>query len=223
VLVVGAGEMGRRAARALVARGAALFVASRTPERAAVLAGDVGGRAVPFDPGAEVLRDVDGVMVALTGAWPLSPGSRQALTQSAAWIVDLSAPPAIEGWLAEALGRRLTTVDMLAEPALSTVSEPLMRRLEELVEATVAEHMAWTGRGSRREVTRALAARASQAQAAELAALWRRLPGLPPEQRAEVVQMARHLAERLLRDPLEQLDRDTDGQREIAARELFRL
>jgi hypothetical protein len=35
--------------------------------------------------------------------------------------------------------------------------------------------------------------------------------------------MAHHLTERLLRDPLEQLDKDSDGRQARAARELFRL
>ena len=53
--------------------------------------------------------------------------------------------------------------------------------------------------------------------------LWRRLPDLDPEARDAIERMTRHLAERLLRDPLERLGRDTTGSTEQAVRDLFAL
>jgi len=50
VLVLGAGEMAEKTARALLSRGARSFViAGRSFERAQILANEFGGRAVPFD------------------------------------------------------------------------------------------------------------------------------------------------------------------------------
>ena len=69
----------------------------------------------------------------------------------------------------------------------------------------------------------ALADRANAAREAELAELWRRLPGLDPESRGAIDAMARHLAERLLREPLDRLGRDVDGAAERAVREAFAL
>jgi len=49
VLVIGAGETSEKTARALLSRGArGVVVTNRSPERAAALAADLGGRAVPF-------------------------------------------------------------------------------------------------------------------------------------------------------------------------------
>ncbi len=49
-LLVGSGETGELAARHLKEQGIGrLLVTNRTPERAAALAGELGGEAVPFD------------------------------------------------------------------------------------------------------------------------------------------------------------------------------
>jgi glutamyl-tRNA reductase len=223
VLVVGAGDMGRRAARALVARGSQVLVASRTIERAAVLAGEVGGRAVAFDPGPEELDAVAGVFVALAGSWPVGAASAASLLRREAWVADLSAPPAIEARIATALGRRLLTVDMLAQPIETQLSASMAKRLEELAAATLADFLAWHDRRDRRAVSKALAERASKVEATELAALWARLPALAPGDRRQVERMAGRLAHRLLQEPFEQLDRDADGRRAVAVRDLFRL
>jgi glutamyl-tRNA reductase len=223
VLVVGAGAMGRRASDALTVRGARLLVASRTPERARLLAHDSGGRAGGFDPGPLDLASVGGVVIALAGTWLLTEPSRRALADGSAWVIDLSAPGALEAQLATRLGARLVTIDDLAQPTGSDLSAQLLERLDRLVEETLGEHRHWLERDRQRTLARALAERASEAQRAELDALWRRLPELAPEQRGEVERMAHHLTERLLRDPLEQLDEDRDGARALAARELFRL
>ena len=60
VLLIGAGEMGELAARHLVAAGAKrLLVASRTIERAAGLADELGGRAISFEEFPAALRESD--------------------------------------------------------------------------------------------------------------------------------------------------------------------
>lgn len=223
VLVVGAGEMGRRAARAIAVRGAPLAVCSRTPERAEVLAGEVSGRALPFDPGPAELSRYGGVIVALSGSWPLGSASRKAISQRASWVTDLSAPGALDPALAAELGDRLTTIDDLAERRSTDLSPRLIAQLDGLVEQTVAEHARWVRHDAERQLAQALAERARTAKNDELGALWRRVPDLDEAQRAEVEQMAVRLAERLLREPLEQLDNDHDGRYATAVRSLFRL
>ncbi|OGW60977.1 MAG: glutamyl-tRNA reductase [Nitrospirae bacterium RBG_16_64_22] len=60
VLLIGAGEMGELAARHLVAAGAKkVLVASRTIERAAGLADELGGRAISFEEFPGALREAD--------------------------------------------------------------------------------------------------------------------------------------------------------------------
>jgi glutamyl-tRNA reductase len=60
VLVIGAGEMSEKTARTLLSRGAkSIIVASRSHERAQVLAKEFGGRAVQFDDWAAEFEKID--------------------------------------------------------------------------------------------------------------------------------------------------------------------
>jgi glutamyl-tRNA reductase len=60
VLVIGAGEMSEKTARALLSRGArSIIVANRSRERAQVLAQEFGGRAVQFDDWAAEFEKID--------------------------------------------------------------------------------------------------------------------------------------------------------------------
>ena len=60
VLVIGAGETSEKTARALLSRGArGVVVTNRSPERAAALAAELGGRAVPFDQWPAELEQMD--------------------------------------------------------------------------------------------------------------------------------------------------------------------
>jgi glutamyl-tRNA reductase len=60
VLVIGAGEMSEKTARALLSRGAkSVIIASRSHERAQVLADEFGGRAVQFDDWAGEFEKID--------------------------------------------------------------------------------------------------------------------------------------------------------------------
>lgn len=223
VLVVGAGDMGRRAAQSLSVRGATLFIASRSPERATVLAAQLSVRSAPFDPGPERLGDLDGVVVALSGEWRLADASLSALRATAGWVIDLSAPPAVPATLVSALGARLISIDDLAHLGDGGPSARLVERLDALQEQTLADYRQWADGEARRVAARALAQKAADVRSAELHALWQRIPALDPEQREEVERMAQKLTERLLRDPLERLHDDRDGRHATAARELFRL
>jgi glutamyl-tRNA reductase len=60
VLVIGAGETSEKTARALQSRGVKkITVTNRSPERAAALAAELGGRAVPFEQWTEEFERID--------------------------------------------------------------------------------------------------------------------------------------------------------------------
>ena len=60
VLVIGAGDTSEKTARALMSRGAkGVVFANRSPERAQLLAADIGGRAVPFEDWPAQFQHVD--------------------------------------------------------------------------------------------------------------------------------------------------------------------
>jgi glutamyl-tRNA reductase len=223
ILVVGAGAMGTLAARAVVRAGRPLVLANRTPQRATRLAAELGGTMTSLDPGAAELRGFTGVMVALSGPWPLAEASRAALADGGVWIVDLSAPPAVSDNLAGRLGRRFISIDDLAHGDDRCRPVALLSRLDALVEETVEAYLDWTVRERQREAASVLADHATEARLVELAALWHRMPTLDPAARAEVERMAERLSDRLLRRPLERLQEDDDGRHDRAARELFGL
>lgn len=223
VLVVGAGEMGRLAVTTILARGGRPMVASRTPGRAVALAHQLRTGTMPFDPGPLAARRLAGVIVALRGPWPIAPETIEALVGGDAWVIDLSSPPSVATEVGSALGRRLITIDDLARVAGPDREHHLVQRLHRLAATTLDEYTAWLDEGPRRETARAMAQRADVARTTELDRLWERLPALGPQEREEIERMTRHLAERLLREPLERLGRDADGRQAQAARELFGL
>jgi len=222
ILVVGAGRMGRLAAQAAIHAEASVVVANRSADSAGALAASVGARTETFDPEGRI-AGFAGVIVALGGPWPIAPATIAALG-SATVVVDLSVPPAIPARLVEILGSRLVTADALA---LTDVGpgrgEGPAARLDALVDEATAEFVSWLkGRGGRAAASE-LMQRADREREAELAALWRRLPDLEPEERDAIEGMTRHLADRLLRAPLERLGRDTDGRDGLAVRDIFAL
>jgi glutamyl-tRNA reductase len=223
VLVVGAGRMGRLAARAAVAAGAWVAVANRSLEGAAALGDSTGARIEAFDPGVRTSSFV-GVIVALAGPWPIGPATIDALAASATGVVDLSVPAAVPSRLAELIGGRLITADDLAFAAIGPdVHDGASARLDSLADRSTTEFLDWLKCRDGRATAKALVEHADREREAELAALWRRLPDLEPQAREAIEAMTLHLATRLHREPLERLGRDTDGRDERTVRDLFAL
>ena len=223
VLIVGAGRMGRLAARAVVSAGAAVAVANRSADGAEALAASIGARVEKLDPDVHI-GAYAGVIVALAGPWPLGAATIDALAAGTSVIVDLSVPAAVPSALAAVLGRRLITVDALALPDVAPALEKgLSARLDALVDSSTAEFVDWVERHQARATAEALVEHAEREREVELATLWRRLPTLEPDARAVIEEMTRHLTARLLRQPLERLGRDSDGRAEHAVRDIFAL
>ena len=139
-------------------------------------------------------------------------------------MADLSVPAAVPVSLEEALGERLITADALALADIGpSTHDGSAARLDALIERSTAEFVAWLQGHDGRAAAEALVQHADRAREAELAALWRRLPDLEPETRDAIEGMTRHLADRLLREPLERLGRDGDGRDGRAIRDIFAL
>jgi glutamyl-tRNA reductase len=223
ILVVGTGRMGRLAARAAVAARASVTVANRSAAGAEALAASAGARIAAFDPGVRI-GSFAGIVVALAGPWPIGAGTIGALANSATIVVDLSVPAAVAANLPQLLGSRLITADDLAlSDAGPSAHDGSAARLDVLVDRSTAEFVAWLRGREGRTAAGALKGRADREREAELAALWRRLPDLEPEARDAIEGMTRHLVDRLLREPLERLGRDTDGHDGRAIRDIFAL
>ena len=142
VLVVGAGRMARLAALAADRRGARVVVANRSADRAAVLARDAHGETAAFGAEAD-LPEVDAIVLAIGGRWPLSAGARAGLLAGALPVVDLSSPPALDPSTREALGDRYTSVDDLAHDPAGDRRPRRRTRVERAVDGAEASFAAW--------------------------------------------------------------------------------
>ncbi|HYM82975.1 MAG TPA: hypothetical protein VEY67_02340 [Candidatus Dormibacteraeota bacterium] len=222
LLVVGAGRMGRLAALGAARRHARVLVANRTPDRAAALAFDADGRAVPYGPDAP-LPDARAAIVAVSGRWDLGAAATAALLESDTVIVDLSSPPALEPAVRAAVGARHISIDDLASGPQDDVRARFRRRVERLVDESDAELGRWLAARSAVPAIQALTEHAETRRVTEVERLLRRLPSLDERDRELVDQMSRRLVASLLHEPLATLRDDETGDHERAARELFGL
>ncbi len=136
VMVLGAGEMSRLTAQALVSRGAkSIIVANRTHERAVELAAEMQGRAVRFDDWLEELKNVD-VVISSTGA-PHTiihreevESARRARKYRPLFMIDIAVPRDIEHSVGEIEEVYLYDIDALEQLA----EEAKARRSNQIIE-----------------------------------------------------------------------------------------
>lgn len=136
VMVLGAGEMSRLTAQALVSRGAkSVIVTNRTHDRAVELAAEMNGRAVRFDDWLGVLKDVD-VVISSTGA-PHTiihkeevESVRRARKYRPLFLIDIAVPRDIDHRVGEIEEVYLYDIDALEQLADQAKS----RRLQQIIE-----------------------------------------------------------------------------------------
>ena len=146
ILVIGAGKVGELAVRNLASRGATIaFIANRSVDRAAEIAGRFGGQALPLDRVDAELERAD-VVLSSTSA----PG----------WIVTRDQ---VERALPARKGRPLFLIDLAVprdlDPGIHELDGCYLYDIDDL-EAVVAETLA----GRRREAARAEAIVAEEAE-----------------------------------------------------------
>lgn len=215
VLVVGAGSMGRMTAVAAARRGAEVLVTNRTAARAAAVAGDVGGRTLLW-PCDGSLDQVAGVVVALSGPWPVESLAAQGVP-----VVDLSSPSAVGAALQETLDDLFLSVDDLAFDEQSQLRDGLRDRLESLVADTGRDYCRWLRAREALPAIQGMAEAVEQRRRSEMAWLLRRLPELSESEAALIEQMSHRLVGGILHAPRTALNLDETGELGRAARELF--
>ena len=220
LLIVGAGAMGRLAAFAAARRGAEVIVTSRTGARAAALAREVGGRAVPFE-GDEVVPQVDGALVALCGTWRVGEKDAGRLAERGTIVVDMSSPPAVTDAFQARLGDRFVSTDELAGESGFEPQGRLRRRLEELVEESSEAYRRWLHSRIALPAIQAIGEAADEQRRQELEWLFRRLPDVAEKDRSLIEQMSHRLVAGILHAPRSALNTDENGALAQAARDLF--
>jgi len=151
VMILGAGDTSERTARSLVSRGVrTVIVANRTFERAAKLAGEIGGMAVHFDHWQNAFESVD-ILICSTAA-PHPIVTREKLEPLLAgrdgrplFIIDLAVPRDAEPSLNELENVYLYDIDSLEQIVRQSleVRRAEVVRCEEMINAHVGDFMTW--------------------------------------------------------------------------------
>lgn len=233
-LLIGAGTIGELAARHLLAHGVrSILVANRNFERAAMLAHEFGGTAVPFEELPSALRWAD-LVIGSTAAeeFVLTPEAvRRALRQRdfrPLFLIDLSVPRNFDPQINQLDQVYLFDVDDL----VAVAEQNRAQRAEEaeraalIVEAEVDAFMRWLRTLEAVPTIVALRERLEAIREQELQRFLACHPGLDPQLTEDVAAFSRSLLGKMLHAPLTQLKREA-GKREklylAATRRLFRL
>ncbi len=238
VLLVGAGEMAHLAARHLAADGARdIVVLNRSPERAAELAADIGGRAGSLADLEALLGEVD-IVVSSTGSREpiivreVMKRVMRSRRRRPIFLIDIAVPRDVEHAVGNLDGVYLYDVDDLERVVQGNLDQRRceVEAAERIVEAETAEFLAWMRqqgivptvkelrerflRVARTEAERTLACQAGGATP------------FGDDQARLVRQLAETIANRLLHTPLKAL-RQEDGEEAealaAATRRLFAI
>lgn len=197
-LVVGSGAMAERLATGLGRRAARLAITSRTPERAAALAGRVGGTSVPWEEA--LLDDTWDLIAFATRVTKPLLGADAAATLRRAAVIDLCAPSAVAPDARTILGDRLVDLDALGVAGTSTLSERTRHRLEALVVEETERYLAWLAELPAFDAVSQLHARATELRDRYLGRL-RKSDQFDEAQLAAVARMTTQLVGELLHEP----------------------
>jgi glutamyl-tRNA reductase len=210
-LIVGAGETSEQTARLLLAQGIAsrLLVCNRTWERAAELAGDLSGEAVPFDRLEDALARAD-IVVSSTGA------SRPILTCAmlrhavharrgrTIFLIDTAVPRDVEpsaGELDDVYLYNIDDLQAVVQKSLA-VRQSEVERVEAIVEEEVRRFSVWLRTQEVGPTIAALQQRAEAIREGELERLRNRLSHLPAEDVKAVEATVRGVVNKLLHRPI---------------------
>jgi len=230
VLVVGLGDAGRLAAQALSDAGATdITVTNRTYQRAADMASQLGGRAVPFNGLGDMMEEAD-IVVSATG----SPGyliTPEMVAQARVgndrplFLIDIAVPRDIDPAVKAFSGVHLYDID-----DLETVAEANRRqrgqeaqKVEAIVEQEVGQFMGWLSSLEVVPTVAALRESADNLRVRELARVMKRLPDLDEEEQRRLTAFSKALVKKLMHQPIASLKEKRNATYTQAARELFDL
>lgn len=206
VVVVGAGRMGRAAARRLKIEGAHLVILNRSHGRASEVIDEIGsGDSGGLSHLVDALRDAD-VLITSTGASHfVLDCSKAAQAMSARsnrplFIVDIAVPRDVDPEVANIPGVALTDIDSLS----AVVDESLESRraavpfVEEIIEEHGRRLVTWYESRSAFPVIASLTQKADAIREAEVLRLFSRCPELSERERMLIIGMSMTIVSRLL-------------------------
>jgi len=210
-LIVGAGETGERTARLLLAEKITtnLLVCNRTWERAAELAGSLGGEAIPFERLSDALARAD-MVISSTGAQrPILTRAMLRQTVHARrgkpiFLIDIAVPRDVEPEAADLDDLFLYNIDDLqavVEKSLA-LRQSEVERVDAIVEEEVHRFLVWLRTQEVGPTISALQRHAEMISAREMDQLRARLAHLSTDEFQHVEAAVRSVVKKLLHQPM---------------------
>jgi glutamyl-tRNA reductase len=223
VLVIGAGEVGKLALRALDARTGAVVVANRDAVRGAIIASEHGATAVRLEQVGEALADADAVIAAADtrGAVLTTDRLRTRLASGPLTVVDLAVPRSVPADARALPGLRYVDVDGLAVAAGEQLDDATLALIEGRCDAAADALMRELRARAAAPAITALRDRAEAIRAVHLDRALARLQHLPERDRRVVESLSESLVHALIHEPTVRLRESPE--REQSARDLFAL
>jgi glutamyl-tRNA reductase len=227
IVLLGAGKMGRTAAKRLKLEGAqGLIVVNRNYDRARELVETLGiGRAVELPSLVNALRAAD-IVLTSTGAthFVLTP---ELIGQAMAgrhdrplFLIDIAVPRDVDPAVARIPGVFVTDIDKLTEAVDLTIEhrQAAVPLVEKIIGAHVSQFETWYSSNVMHPVVASLAQKAEAVRGAELERLFARCPELDKRQRTLVTGLTLRIVSKLLHSPIANIRSaaGTDPQDSIA-------
>lgn len=236
-LIIGAGEMARRAATNLAEDGACtVIVTNRTFDRAVELAGQIGGRAIRFEELPKALTVADLVISATSAPHVLLSADMVRTAMSGRGerelpMIDIALPRDIDPLAAQIPGVRLSNIDDLQHlvDANRAIREQSVVQVRWIIQEELEAFWRWYAERRAVPVIADLFGRAEAIRAAELDKALRRLGHLQLSERDRnvIAALSAGIVSKLLAAPTEHLKervQSGDGQVYLdTVRELFEL
>jgi glutamyl-tRNA reductase len=231
-LVIGVGDAGRLAGRALADAGVRnIAVTNRTYSRAVDLAGDLGGAAVSFDELPQHLNHADVVITSTA-----SPGyvlDRDAVNEAISsrngrplLLIDIAVPRDIDPLVGELGNVWLYDIDalqLMTEPA-TEVMEREIARAELIADEETDRFLEWWDSLGAVPLVTAIRGKAEDIRRAEVAKYLKKLRGQWPPDTAQVLEaMTISLVKKLLHSPTAYLRGGQDPELQQLAWKLFNI
>lgn len=231
VLVVGAGEAGRRAAGALVQNGVGrLLVTTRRSGLAEEIAQELNGVSIPMSQLTQAMVEAD-VLIAATAApdaiIPAADVSRAMASRPdrPLLIVDIAVPRDVEAAARDIANVHLFDIDDLESLADANLAARQLEvgAVEAIVEEEAGRFQKWLSEQKAVPTIAALRQRADAARQVELQRTLSRLGHLSESDRKRIESMSEALVKRLLHEPVTRLRRHGSERHVEALREIFGL
>ncbi len=230
-LVIGVGDAGRLAARALRDAGvSSLVIANRTMAHAQDLAEQMEAQVAPLEDLPSLLREAD-IVVSSTGApdfmvtEQLVAGARAQRPERPLFLFDVAVPRDIDPAVAELAGVELYTMydlEFVAETNRRE-REAEATKAEVIIQEEVARFQTWWDSLEARPTIAAMRRGAESVRAAEVERVLASLPELSAQGRRRIEAMSKALVKKVLHNPTRSLNERKEEAFVQVVRELFGL